>query len=89
MPLELSSHLRERPSRLTDSMQSCRKWDSSELMLQSHDGRQEKSSVSSEKADLIFIWGLNGMDGLHEALDVGHLEAALVRCIVPRHCTLV
>ena len=26
------------------------------------------------------------MNGLHEALDVGHLEAALVRCIIPRHC---
>ena len=26
MPLELSSHFRERPSRLTDSMQSCRGW---------------------------------------------------------------
>ncbi len=26
MPLELSSHFRERPSLLTDSMQSCKGW---------------------------------------------------------------
>ena len=42
--------------------------------------------MSMQRFTWFLLGGLDGMNGLHEALDVGHLEAALVRCIIPRHC---
>lgn len=48
-----------------------------------------KRLSEQRKIYLVLVGGFDGMNGFNEALDVGHLEAALVRCIITRHCPLV